>query len=158
VANTTIECAKTINQYQITWVGVDQDSGWYELRYGINPMSLGYDQTGWPTNYELKQCIEIWPAPEATSGALRIKARFKAEAFTADGDKPTVDDDLVFMLALANLKAHYRHPDAGNYAGQFETHMGTLVAGTHGSARYIPGRSTSSGNVYVEPRPLVPFT
>ncbi len=157
VANTAIECAKQINQYQITWVGVDQENAWYELRKGINPTSLGYDQTGWPQAYELRQCIEIWPAPATTSGALRVKARFKPEAFTADGDKTTIDDDLVFMLALANLKAHYRQPDAGNYVSQFETHMMSLVAGTHASARYISGTRRDGDTNYVEPRTTVPF-
>lgn len=157
IANTTIECAKVINQYQITWVGVEQESSWYELRKGIHPTSLGYEQTGWPQNYELRQCIEIWPSPATTSGALRVKARFKPEAFVADGDKTTIDDDLVFMLALANLKAHYRQPDAGNYVNQFETHMMSLVAGTHGSARYIPGSNKGYDSNYVEPRTTVPF-
>jgi hypothetical protein len=157
-ANTTAECTKVINQYQITWVGVEQDNSWYELRKGVNPVMLGYDETGWPQTYELRQCIEIWPAPAATSGSLRIKARFKPEAFTADSDKTTIDDDLVFMLALANLKAHYRQPDAGNYVSQFETHMMSLVAGTHASARYISGTSRNTNDNYVEPRTTVPFT
>lgn len=157
VVNGTIDCTKTINQYQITWVGVEQDNAWYELRKGINPTLLGYDQTGWPQSYEIRQCIEIWPAPATTSGALRVKARFKPEAFTADSDKTTIDDDLVFMLALANLKAHYRHPDAGNYVNQFETHMMALVAGTHASARYIPGTNRNTDSNYVEPRTTVPF-
>lgn len=158
VANTTIECTKQIDPYELTWVGVEQDSGWYELRKGINPQSLGYDQTGWPTAYEMRQCIEIWPAPSATTGSLRVKARFKQTAFSADGDYPSIDDRLVFLLAVANIKAAYGKPDAGNYVGQLEVLLGNLVAGSHGTKRYIPGSRTSGNAVYVEPRPLVPFT
>lgn len=157
VANTTIECAKQIDPYELTWVGVEQDSGWYELRQGINPQSLGYDQSGWPTAYEMRQCIELWPAPAETTGSLRVKARFKQTAFSADGDYPSIDDRLVFLLAVANLKAAYGKPDAGNYVGQLEVLLGNLVAGTHGTKRYIPGARSTGNSVYVEPRPLVPF-
>lgn len=155
-SNTTAECTKEIDPYEITWVGVEQDSGWYELRKGISPNNLGWDQTGWPTNYELKQCIELWPAPEDSTGTLRVRARFKAEPFDADTDKPSIDDELVFLLALGNLKAHYGKPDAGNYIDQMNVLLGNLTAGSHGTRRYIPGtRQTST--TYVEPRPLVPF-
>lgn len=156
VADTTA-CTKTIDPSRITWVGVQRNSVWYQLREGIPPYLLGYLQSGWPQWYEVRQCIEIWPAPTAGEGTLRVKARFQQEPFSADADKPTVDDTLVFLLALANAKAHVGHPDAGNYVSQFESHLRSLIAGAHGTHRYIPGRDPRSNYVYVEPKPVTPF-
>lgn len=151
-------CAKQIDPLQITWVGVQRGTVWQPMRRGIPPVVLGRTVTNsWPTHYDIRQCIEIWPAPAATEGTLRIRAHFRAEAFAADADKPTIDDQAVFLLALANAKAHYGKPDANNIVSQLEVYIQSLVAGTHGPARYIPGSNRDADMVYVEPKPSVPF-
>ena len=68
-----------------------------------------------------------------------------------------MDDELVFLLALANAKAHYGKPDANNYIQQLETMMLNLVAGAHNTRRYVPGRDDRCDMVYTRPVPLVPF-
>lgn len=156
-SNTTAECSKELDPYRITYVAVQRGNVIQPLIKGIAPAVLGYSQTGWPSHYDIRQCIEVWPAPAATEGQLLVRGHFKPSALTADTDKPSIDPDLVYLLALANAKAHYRQPDAANYVSQMETMMQNLVAGTHGTARYIPGRDRRADLVYVQPKPTVPF-
>jgi hypothetical protein len=151
-------CMKRLNPRKITWAGVSQgDADWTPLRCGIDPLLYSNDVTGRPERYEIRQCIEVWPAPADDSYQLRIKGYFDLEPFAAETDKTTIDDRLVFLLALANAKAHYGKQDAPNYVAQLETMMRNLVAGSHQTRRYIPGRDRRADYVYTEPRPLVPF-
>jgi hypothetical protein len=151
----TPACTKQLDPNRVTWVGYQRDTVRVSLRAGIPPQVIGYDMSGWPERYEIRQCIEIWPAPDATAGTLLVKGRFKVSPFTADADVATVDDHAIFLLALANAKSHYKQPDAQTYYSQFQVHLEALVAGTHTTRRYLPG--TNRDPVYVEPRPSVPF-
>jgi hypothetical protein len=152
-------CTRKLDPRKITWAGVSQGCGdWTELRCGINPLLYSNeDMTGRPERYEIRQCIEVWPAPADESYQLRLKGHFGLDAFEADTDATTVDDELVFLLALANAKAHYGKPDANNYIQQLETMMLNLVAGSHNTRRYVPGRDDRCDMVYTRPVPLVPF-
>lgn len=152
-------CTRKLDQRKITWAGVSQGCGdWTELRCGINPLLYtNEDMTGRPERYEIRQCIEVWPAPADESYQLRIKGHFGLDPFEADTDTTTVDDELVFLLALANAKAHYGKPDANNYIQQLETMMMNLVAGAHQTRRYVPGRDDRCDMIYTRPVPLVPF-
>ena len=150
-------CTKQLNPLKVRWVGVQDDNGgWRQLIAGIPPRVHGNTQTGRPERYEIRQCIEVWPAPSETVGTLVIKGHYMPEAFAADADVPTMDDELVYLMALANLKAHYRHPDAQSYIAQMETHLRKLVAGTHTTQRYIPGIGNEPCWSYVEPKYIGP--
>lgn len=149
-------CAKKVNPSKVTWVGVVRDGIWTPLRAGIPPHLYNHNVRGLPSNYDFRQCIEVWPQPDRTSGQLVVKGHFGLEPFTDDAHTTTIDDELVFLMATANAKAHYRHPDAQNYIGQLETHLRKVIAGTHGTRRYIPG-GMGGDNIYVEPKPSVPF-
>lgn len=158
-ANTTAVCLKTLDPRKITWAGVEHMGIWYPLICGIPPELYSNNITGWrPSHYEVRQCIEVWPKPAATEGSLIIKGDFGLEAFAADTDKTTIDDRLVFLLALANAKAHYGKPDANNYVQQMETMLLGMVAGSHQTRKYIPGRESRTDYVYTMPVPTVPFT
>lgn len=148
-------CTKQLDPSRIIEAWIERDTTRTRLQYGVPSALVAQNITGWPTHYEVRQCLELWPAPEATEGFLRIKGHFKASAFASDNDVATVDDHAVFLLALANAKAHYKQPDARDVMGQFEVYLQNLVSGTHGTARYVPGRHAEP--VYVEPRPTVPF-
>lgn len=150
-------CTKRLDPRKVTWVGVERDDQWYPLVCGISPTLYSSNPTGWPTRYEIRQCIEVWPAPDDTAGSLVVKGHFGLEAFAADTDKTTIDDQLVFALALANAKAHYRQPDANNYVAQMETMMRNLVAGSHHTRRYVPGDDGRSDYIYTRPKPSEPF-
>lgn len=155
--NAPQSCSKSLNPRQVTWVGIELDGVWQPLAEGINPSVYSHNVTGRPERYEFRQCIELWPSPAVTRGNLVIKGRFELEPFAADTDKTTIHSELVFLLALSNLKAHYRQSDASSYVQQMEVLLGDIVAGSHGTARYIPGRDRRDDLVYVAPRPLVPF-
>ncbi|GAB2619889.1 phage adaptor protein [Novilysobacter erysipheiresistens] len=153
----TTPCTKRLDPRKVTWVGIERDGIWEPLVCGIPPELYSHDQTGRPQRYEIRQCIEVWPTPEETNGNLVVKGHFGLEAFAADTDKTTIDSELVFLLALANAKSHYGQPDANNYVQQLEVMIDNLVAGSHHTRRYVPGRDDRADGVYVQPRPSVPF-
>lgn len=134
------ECARVLNPDKLEWVGISQgDSSWRPLICGINPVLYGSHGTGIPSHYEIRQCIEVWPAPTDDTWQLRIKGDFGLSALDADDDVLTVDPEAVFLQALANAKAHYGQADAANYASQATAYVRSRVAGAHQTRRYIPG-------------------
>lgn len=155
ITDPTTPCPKTLNPRQITWVGTERDGIWYPLAHGINPSAYSNAITGRPERYEIRQGIEVWPTPEVTAGNLVVKGHFELEAFAVDTDKTTVNSEAVYLLALANAKAHYRQPDASNYVQQLEVLIDNLVAGSHMTARYVPGARQAGSYTY--PMPSVPF-
>lgn len=150
-------CIKKLDPRMLTWVGIERDGVWVPLISSIPPELYSYNTTGYPVRYEIRQCIEVWPTPDATLGNLIIKGHFGLEPFSLDAHKTTIDSLPVFQVALANAKAHYRQPDANNYIQQMEALIRDLTAGLHGTRTYVPGRRVTDERVYVEPRPTVPF-
>ena len=152
-------CARKLDPYRVKSVHVTDNNGARRpLTLGIPDRAFGYHMEGPPTHYELRSCIHVWPTPEATEGHLIIRGAFEAGAFAADNDQPGVDDELVYLLALANAKAHYKQADAQLVMAQFEVHLGKLVAGSHATARYVPGAYPPDVDyIYTAPKPLVPF-
>lgn len=134
------DCVRKLEPGMISWVGIEDLNGtWLPLRNGIRPeyyTSVTYD--GMPSVYEVRQCIEVFPAPDEAY-TLRVKGHFGLGRFTQDEDTCTLDSDLVFLWALANAKNHYGQPDAQDVAAQAQTYLRELVAETHGTKRYIPG-------------------
>jgi hypothetical protein len=105
---------------------------------------------GSPQRYERYAQIMIYPKSEA---AYTLRFWFVADLgrFTQDGDRATLDDEMILLHALANAKAHYRQPDAKTYEGQLNALLGSLRT-----------QSFSSNGVYrrepqaeVERRPLL---
>jgi hypothetical protein len=133
-------CIKKLDEYRLSWVGVSDLNGfWLPMRQGIDPVFYTAETfQGIPSHYEVRQCIEVFPAPSAAY-TLRIKGHFGLNRFTEDTDQTTIDSELVFMWALANAKNHYGQPDAADVAAQAQTYLRELVAGSHGTARTIPG-------------------
>lgn len=151
-------CSKKLNPLRLKWVGVEVDGIWRPLRQGIAPELYSHPYTeGEPQRFEIRQCIEIWPTPSTTNGRLVIKGDFGIEPFAADTDKTTIDEHAVYLLAVANAKAHYRQPDAQSYFQQLEVYLGGLFAGTHGVKRYIPGHDQWPELVYTPPRTVEPL-
>jgi hypothetical protein len=135
-------CSKKLNALKLSWVGVEDLNGaWLPLTSGISPtLYTGITMNSIPQRYEIRQCIEVFPPPDAAY-KLRIKGHYLLQSFTADADQTTIDSELVFLWALATAKAHYGHPDANNIAAMANTYLGDLVAGKHGTKRYVPGGS-----------------
>ena len=145
-------CPKRLDPRKVTWVGVEKDDQWYPLTCGIDPTLYSSEPTGRPQRYEIRSCIEVWPVPDETAGKLVVKGHFGLEPFTEGAHRTTIDDELVYLMAMGNAKAHYRQPDANNYIQQLETHLMSLTAGTHQTKRYIPGEPTRYDPVYVQPK------
>lgn len=152
-------CTKILNVGGIEWVGIIRPGNlWVPLLEGIPPIANSYDaSSGYPVRYEIRQCIEVWPAPATTEGQLVIKGTFRVLPFVDEADVCTVNPDALFMLALALGKKHYRQPDANDYATLAEGLVVAEVAGSHGTRRYVPGRGRDPDAYYVEPVPTVPF-
>lgn len=142
LADADFPCDKVLDPYRVTWAGVEDRNGtWYPLRYGIPPefYTSAPLTTGWPSHYEIRSCVEVFPAPAEECTRLRIKGHFDIGDMVEDADKPDVDSEVVFLLALANAKAHYGQPDGARYEQQAFTRIQSLVAGTHVTRRYVPG-------------------
>lgn len=150
-------CTKRLDSKKVTWVGLVKDDIWSPLIEGIPPEIYSSNITGQLSRYEIRQCIEVWPAPDETLGSLVIKGHFGLESFENDDDLTTLDAHAVFLLALADAKAHYGKPDANTYYQQLETYISDMVAGGHHTARYVPGEDPLDALVYVKPVPKVPF-
>ena len=148
-------CTKKMDPRRFSWVGVSDESnpqnGWWRpLVAGIKPEFYSLqDQSSWPTHYEIRQCIEVWPVPDASANTLRIKGHFGLEPFADDNDKCTIDDTAVYLYALANAKGHFRQPDAAAYMKQAQDHIRNLTSGLHQTRRYVP-REESAASM---PRP-----
>ncbi|MNM58989.1 hypothetical protein D3C81_702330 [compost metagenome] len=134
------DCPRKLDPGKLEWVGISQgDSSWRPLVCGINPVLYGSHSMGIPSHYEIRQCIEVWPAPTDESWQLRIKGDFGMSPLDVDDDVLTVDPEAVFLQALANAKAHYGMADAANYASQATAYIRSLIAASHQTRRYVPG-------------------
>ncbi len=134
------QCLKVLSDYKPpTWVGFqDDNAAWIPMSEGINPTRYTNTTQGRPDSYEIRQGIEIFPAPDSSTYKLRIKGHFGLLAFAIDADTTTLDAELVFTLALGNAKAHYGQRDAQSVLAQVTSYLKAINAGTHGTARYIP--------------------
>jgi hypothetical protein len=133
-------CTKVLSDYKPpTWVGFQDDNdAWIQMSEGIAPERYTQTTQGRPDSYEIRQGIEIFPAPDSSTYKLRIKGNFGLLAFTDDADTTTLDAELVFTLALGNAKAHYGQRDAQSVLAQVTSYLKAINAGAHGTARYIP--------------------
>lgn len=130
---------RRLDPRHVTWVGVSSDGNqWRALRKGIPPALYASPQSGVPTHYEVRQCIEVWPAP-VDGWELRVKGNFGLDPFDSDTDLTTIDWQAVYLTALGEAKTFYGQPDAPMVVGDARVYVGDLIAGAHMTARYLPG-------------------
>lgn len=133
-------CTLKLDGRRIEWAGVSSgDDVWTPITCGVRPTDYALNVSGIVQAYEVRQCIEVWPVPSDGDWLLRIKGDVGLLPFVADSDRSSIDAEPLFLLALANAKAHYGQPDAGNYSSQLQTMMRDLTAASHGTRRYLPG-------------------
>lgn len=85
------------------------------LKKGISPeMYTNQSINSVPYRWEPYAQIELFPKADQQYTA-RIFYIKNLDRFTQDGDASTIDGDLIFTVALADAKSHYRHPDAPAY-------------------------------------------
>jgi hypothetical protein len=139
-ANTTGQIG-TLDARSITWVGASSgDNTWRELVHGIDPLQYNATWTGPPQRYEIRQAIELWPAPADTTWLLRVKGYFAPTVFEADTDTASIDWQAIYFKSLADALRIYKREDEAKVEDQkLIDYVKRLVAGTHKTARYIPG-------------------
>lgn len=139
--NTTGNTGPVLDQRELSWVGVSQgDVGWRPLSKPIPPQAYTSQTSGVPNWYDIREQIEIWPPSPDPTWLLRIKGYFTLGPFEVDTDVTTIDWQAVYLWALALTKAEYKRQDANSALARAQAYVGDLVAGSHGTARYIPGR------------------
>jgi len=108
------------------------------LVQGISPRHRALaGQRGTPTRYDtLNGQVELWPVPDRSYDLL-IEYEASPASFTQYSDRTSVPDALVFQLALATAKAHYRHGDAQVAGEKFEVMLRRYKAKQHEGRRYV---------------------
>lgn len=141
-------CTLKLDARRIEWAGVSQgDNIWTPIICGIPPELYTTQSQGIVQWYEVRQCIEVWPPPSDDEWLLRIKGDVGLLPLVADSDRTSIDAEGVFLLALANAKAHYNKPDARDVGAQAQGFLRDLTAASHGTRRYIPGEPQAPRNM-----------
>ena len=135
-------CDVKLNKYRITgaWLQ-DLNNVWWPLIYGIDPTFYTLNVNfGWPAFYEVRQCIEIFPAPQAAY-TLWVKGHYNLLPFEEDDDVTTINAEIVKNWAVFLAKSAKGMADAPIWSKMTGDQVGQLIAGSHVSKRYIPGTS-----------------
>jgi hypothetical protein len=108
-----IDYPVTANPDRIRYVSALRGGVWSPpLEKGITPSMYTYQANkSWPQRWEPYEQIEIWPKADQVY-QLRIFFIKALDRFEQDGDRATIDDTNISLVAMATLKAHYRQPDA----------------------------------------------
>lgn len=98
---------------------------------------------GAPAKFERFKQILTYPKADAIY-TMRVWFVADLDPFTEDGDRASLDDEMVLLHAVTNGKAHYRQPDAKLYEGQLNALLSALR-----------GQSFSTDGVYRRGLPVV---
>jgi hypothetical protein len=140
-ANGTSLCSKTLDPRQIDGVYISRgDNVWQPLFEGIPPTMYTSRIQAIPQRYEIRQCIEIWPAPSDDTWQLRITGDFALRRFTQPLDVTTIDPHATYLKALTDAATHYGKTNVAQAAGQsLMLYLKKLIAGTDSNTRLWPG-------------------
>lgn len=120
------------------------------LTQGISEFDRSFSSlTGQPTKYDhLNGQIELYPIPDAPYDMI-VEYTADRGRFDRASDRTSVPDRLVFLYALANAKAHYRHPDAQAAATAFQNMLGREKFRQKENRRYFMDTSTTRSDAQV---------
>ena len=139
---------------EISYVGLLDGTIFNTMTAGIDPLLFNIDGQQRPTNYEIREYIEVFPEPDQPY-TMYLKGPTALKPFTADEHITSTDPHPVFLQALAQSKAHYGQNDAQVYFQQLENLLGKLNAASFGNKRFIPNPTIDPPNL---PKPKVTFT
>lgn len=130
----------------------DADGERYPVIQGVTPKLRADKNRGRPTRYDnLNGQIELWPIPDQAYG-LVIEYIAPRPRFLQPSDRPGVPDRLILLYAIANAKAHYRHPDAQAAGATFADMLKIEQANMHESRRYlVSNEATAAQTVQAGP-------
>ena len=107
---------------------------WSQLGEGITTSMRSTATTRTvPSRYERFAQIEIYPEPDVATYTVRAWYVQDLQPFSEDADRATIDYQMILLHAVANGKAHYRHPDASIYQGQLNTLLSSIRGQSFGS-------------------------
>lgn len=139
-ANGTSVCSKVLDPRRIEGVYISRgDNVWQPLYEGIPPTMYTSKIQAIPQRYEIRSCIEIWPAPSDNTWQLRIKGDFGLLRFNQPRDVTTIDAHAVYLKALADAQAHYNKPNAALTGQELMMYIKKLTAETSSNMRLFPG-------------------
>ncbi|GAA4401263.1 hypothetical protein [Quisquiliibacterium transsilvanicum] len=120
------------------------------LRQGVTEYDRAFESLrGQPEKYDtLNGQIELWPVPDQAY-ELVIEYIAGKSRFEQAGDRPSVPDRLVFLYALANAKAHYRHPDAQASATSFQNMLAKAKSKQKENRRFFAAGDARPGESQV---------
>ena len=135
---------------KLEWVGINTNGqNWKPLICGIDPLLYTGLNEGIPQYYDIRGCIEVWPAASADSVyTLMALGEFGLLPFAVPVDLSSVDPHAIYLKATMDAKAYYKQADAQIYQIDLDRYIGDLTSQTHLTHRYIPG--------YVPPQPYTP--
>lgn len=121
------------NKERISAISIQNGTRWSPpLKKGIAPQDYTTQSNkGEPTRWEPYEQIELWPIANQLYN-VRVFYIKELEEFSEDGNRSSIDHDLIFQLALGMAKAHYRHPDAQLYLEQSQDLLTKLKAKSWG--------------------------
>lgn len=106
---------------------------WRQLTEGIRTEDWNtMDTLSFPSQYERYEQVLIYPKADQVY-TIRFWYIKDLTRFTENGDRASLDDEMILLHALANGKAHYRQPDAQAYQGQLNTMLGAQRGQSFGS-------------------------
>jgi len=105
---------------------------------GIDWQHDNYSNTnGRPLRYEFRDQVEIWPPSDDTKYVIRYEYLKKLGDFSTDDDRATIDDNVLFMHALATAKGHYGQKDFNIVLAQANLLINNIRGKNHGNRRYV---------------------
>jgi hypothetical protein len=144
-----IDYPEWVDTGRVTMVQIFEGGRPCALTLGIDPARYLEDEvTMLPDSYECKAQIEVYPVNDIVR-RVRVHGIEQLGSFTLDDDRTTVDPDLLFLHALANLKAHYRQPDAEFYAGQVDNLLTSVKTDSRNQVVFPRGQTEQR---YVKPK------
>ena len=132
---------------------VHDGSFWYELPAGL---PIRNDETGVPLRYELLaheagvMQLHFYPVP-VSAVDVAVEYLAKPARFVQNTDMASLPDDLIFLHALVNAKAHYRQPDVQAANGQLEIGLRRAREANFGvdDSRFFRGCEVRYADYYV---------
>jgi len=119
------------NVERIQRIAVWNGGEWQDLNEGISLAQRSVDLHDYPMCFERREQIELWPVP-AAQYQMRTEFVRTLGQFTESDHRASLPDRDIFLLALADAKAHYRQPDAENLRKQADALLNRLKAGNRG--------------------------
>lgn len=89
----------------------------------------------YPRRYDRRERLEVWPVADQAY-TVEIEGFPQLLDFTADTDRCTVPNRLLFAVSLARAKKSYKHPDADDAQAEANAMLKRLRGRAHGNNRY----------------------